>query len=99
MATINQQKILSVASLGAGATTTFTWNNYPQQTTLSYCAIPVPPSAQGPHGTSTGQVQITRVEITYVRDNYNGDKRHVEVDVKNTGSHATGVDLWESWIS
>jgi hypothetical protein len=34
-----------------------------------------------------------------MRDNYNGDKRHVEVDVKNTGSHATGVDLWESWIS
>jgi hypothetical protein len=99
MATINQQKIGSVPSLAAGGTTTFTWNNYPENTVLGYFAVPVPPPAAGPHGTSLGTVEITRVAVTYQRDNYNGDRRHVDIDVKNPGTHATGFDLWESWIS
>ena len=99
MATINQQKIFSNVSLAAGATSTFTWKNYPQNTALSYSAIPIPPTAAGPHGTSTGTVEITRVVVTYTRDNYNGDHRRVDIDVKNSGTHATGVDIWETWLT
>jgi len=34
-----------------------------------------------------------------LRDNYNGDKKHVTIYVKNIGSHATAADVWQSWIS
>ena len=47
----------------------------------------------------TGSVEITRVITTYTKDNYNGDKRNVRVEVKNSGSSATNVDIWQSWIS
>ena len=50
-------------------------------------------------GTSTGAVEITRVTCTHLRDNYNGDKKHVTIYVKNIGSHATAADVWQSWIS
>jgi hypothetical protein len=99
MATINQQKIFSIASLGAGGTTVLTWNNYPQHTTVAYFAVPVPSNASGPHGTSTGSVEIERIVVTYQRDNYNGDNRHVAIHLKNPGAAATGVDIWESWVS
>lgn len=99
MATINTKKIGSVTSLAAGATTNFQWNNPPWGTVLGYFAYPVPPTASGPHGTASGSVQITKVECTWLRDNYNGDKKHVNIDVKNTGSAATGFDLFESWIA
>ena len=99
MATINQRKIFSIDSLAAGATGTFNWKNYPENTTLAYFAMPVPPPASGPHGTSTGSVEITKIVVTYTRDNYNGDHRRVDIDVRNTGTHATGFDMWESWIS
>lgn len=99
MATINQQKIYSHTGLAAGASVTYTWKNYPQHTTLTYFAEPVPPAASGPHGVATGIVEITRVVVTYQRNNYEGDHRNVEIHVKNSGTQATGFDLWESWIS
>src|SRR5262245_55089483 len=95
----HQDKIGTVASLAAGATTTFTWNNYPQNTWLSYFAVPDPPAASGPHGTKTGSVQVVKVVCTYQRDNYNGDKRYVKIDIKNTGTAATGVDVYQAWFS
>ena len=99
MATIDQKKIFSVASLAAGATATYTWKNYLENTTLTYWAVPVPEQAVGPHGTSHGSVAITKINVIYNRDHYNGDSRRVEIDVHNTGTHATGFDMWESWIS
>jgi hypothetical protein len=99
MATISTQKIGTVASLAAGSTTSFKWNNPPWGTVLGYFAYPVPPTASGPHGTSSGTVQITKVSCTWLRDNYNGDKKHVDIEIKNTGTAATGFELWESWIS
>ena len=98
MATINKSKI-GTMNVAGGATATFTWNNYPQGTVLSYFAEPEPPAASGPHGVSTGSVEITRVITTYTKDNYNGDKRNVKIEVKNHGSSATGVDIWQSWIT
>jgi hypothetical protein len=44
-------------------------------------------------------VEITKVECTYIRDNFNGDKKYVTIAVTNTGSATIGFDLWESWIS
>jgi hypothetical protein len=99
MATISMQKIGSVASLAAGATYAFQWNNPPWDTVLSYFAYPVPPHVTGPHGAASGTVQITKITCTWLRDNYGGDKKHVNIDIKNTGSAATGFDLYESWIS
>jgi hypothetical protein len=99
MATINQQKIYSHTGLAAGASMTYTWKNYPQHTTLAYFAEPVPPPVSGPHGAASGTVEITRVVVTYQRNNYEGDHRHVEIHVTNSGSGPTGFDLWESWIS
>ncbi len=99
MATISYAKIGTVTSLGPGYTTTFVWNNPPWATVLSYFAYPVPPSAAGPHGTSVGQVAITRVTATYVRDNYNGDSTRAAIEITNTGSATTGFDLYQSWIT
>jgi len=99
MATINVQKIGSVATVAPGSTSHFTWNNPPWDTMLSYTAYPVPPSVTGPHGAASGTVAVTRVSITFLRDHYNGDKKYVIVEVTNTGSGPTGYDLYESWIS
>ena len=99
MATINMQKIGSVASLAAGATSSFQWKNPPWGTVLGYFAYPVPPSVSGPHGAASGTVEITKIECTWLRDNYGGDKKHVDIQIKNTGSGPTGFDLYESWIS
>lgn len=99
MATIGKQKIGTVASLAAGGTHVFRWNNYPEATPLGYTALPVPPAASGSQGTSQGSVEIVRVQFTYKRDNQNGDRRYVDVHVKNTGTTTTGFELWESWVS
>ncbi len=99
MATINKVKIGSVASVAAGATAQFQWNNPPWNAALSYFAYPDPPAASGEHGTRTGSVQITKVVCTYKRDNHNGDTSNVVIHVKNTGSQATGFDLYQSWIT
>jgi len=99
MATIGKQKISTVASLAAGGTHVVRWNNYPENSPLGYTAVPVPPAASGQHGTSQGSVEVVRVQLTYQRDNYNGDKRHVDIHVKNTGTTTTGFDVWESWVS
>lgn len=97
MATIHKKKILSVASLAAGATHHFNWVP-PWDTVLGYFAYPDTPTVAGPHGSALGAVEITKIECVFLRDNYNGDKKYVIVDVKNTGNHTIGVDLWESWI-
>lgn len=99
MATIHSTKIGPRRSLAAGATKTWKWNNPPWATVLSYWAVPVPPTATGEHGTSTGQVEITRVRATHKRDNHNGDKQYVEIQVHNPGSADTQFDLYQSWIS
>ena len=50
-------------------------------------------------GSHSGSVQVTKVTCTWIRDNYNGDKKYVNIEVLNTGSQATGFGLYESWIS
>jgi len=99
MSTINKKKIGTVASLAAGSTYDFQWNNPPWDTVLGYFAYPITPSVSGPHGAANGTVEITNVSCTHLRDNYSGDKKYVTVSVKNTGSVTIGFDLWESWIS
>lgn len=99
MATIHKQKIGTTASIPKGATTTFQWNNYPEQTAVSYFVVPVPPAASGEHGTRQGVVEIKRIVVTYKRDNHNGDSRNVKIDIKNVGSTATAADVWQSWIT
>ena len=99
MATIHSAKIGPRRSVEAGATKKCTWNNPPWSTVLSYWAVPVPPTASGPHGTSTGSVEVSRVRVTHKRDNYNGDKQYVEVYVRNSGTAATQFDLYQSWIT
>jgi hypothetical protein len=99
VATISTQKIGSVAALAAGSTYNFQWNNPPWGTVLGYFAYPVTPHVSGPHGAANGTVEITSVECTHIRDNYNGDKKYVTVKIKNNGSATIGFDLWQSWIS
>ena len=99
MVTIHVAKIGNVASLAAGAIYHFQWNNPPWNTALSYFAYPVPPAATGPHGTRRGTVTITKVECTWLRDNYNGDSKHVDIYILNSGGEETGFDLYESWIA
>ena len=99
MANIHVTQIGNVATLAPGATYVFRWNNPPWATALSYFAYPDPPPASGPHGTRTGSVEITRVTCTHIRDNYNVDKKYVEIHVKNIGGSDTGFDLYQSWIT
>ena len=99
MASFEVKKIGTVASLEAGHTYHFRWNNPHWNSVLAYFAYPVPPSASGPHGTSSGTVKIAKIECTHLRDNYNGDKTHVDIYIENTGSAATGFDLYQSWMS
>jgi len=99
MATINKQKIGTIASVGAGSTAHYQWNNPPWDTVLGYFAYPVVAPASGPHGTRNGTIQVTKVTCTHLRDNYNGDKKYVTIEIHNSGTDAVGVDIWESWIS
>lgn len=99
MANIQVAKIGSRKSVAPGATKTVRWNNPPWATVLSYTAVPIPASASGPHGTSNGEVEVTHVRLVHKRDNYNGDKQQVQIDVRNTGSSETEFDLYQSWIA
>ena len=96
---INKQKIGTVASLAAGSTYNFQWNNPPWDTVLGYFAYPVTPAASGPHGANNGTVEITSISCTHLKDNYNGDKKYVTIKIKNTGSATIGFELYQSWIS
>lgn len=99
MATINSAKIGSRKSVAAGATKTVKWNNPPWQTVLGYTAIPIPPGAVGQHGSSLGRVEVTSVRVTHQRDNDDGDRFYVQVDVKNHSGQEIEFDLYQSWIS
>jgi hypothetical protein len=99
MGTIHSAKIGTRKSVAAGATKTVRWNNPPWATVLSYWAVPIPPTASGSHGTSSGRVEVTRVRVTHERDNYNGDKQYVQIDVHNSGGSDTEFDLYQSWIT
>ena len=99
MAGIQVRQIGNVATLAAGSTYVFRWNNPPWGTGLSYFAYPDPPAASGAHGSSSGTVEITRVTCTHQRDNDDGDKKYVEIHVKNIGSSATGFDLFQTWVT
>jgi hypothetical protein len=99
MAETHLMKIFTVPSLAAGATFNLIWKNPPLNTVLSYFAYPVPPTAKGSHGTSHGTIEITRISATHDRDNYNGDRSHVQIDILNSGTEPTGVDVWQSWVT
>jgi hypothetical protein len=98
MATIQMAKIYSVANVNPGETHRTNWNNPPWSTALAFFAYPVPAAAHGPHGTSSGEVEITGVSCHWLRDNYNGDKQYVTIAVKNTGASATAFHVYQSWI-
>lgn len=99
MGTINSAKIGSRKTVAAGATKTSTWNNPPWQTVLGYTAIPIPPGAQGQHGSSRGCVEVTAVRMTHLRDNDDGDRQYVEIDVKNHSGQEIQYDIYQSWIT
>ena len=96
MASFHTSIIKSVDSLDAGKTYHFTWNN-PPGVIISYTATPDPIGAIGPHGTATGQVEVTRVLRTYTQDNYNSDSSSATIYIKNTGGSATGFDVHQNW--
>jgi hypothetical protein len=95
---VSIRKIYSRDGLAPGDSETRSWNKPPRHTVVTYWAEARPPAASGPHGTSSGKVAITRVEHTYTKDNYNGDKWKSYITVKNTGSGVTGYDVWQSWV-
>ena len=99
MSTINQLKLGTSSSINPGVTTTFVWYPAVWDTTLHYWAVPVPPTPVGPHGSTTGRVQITKIQVTHIKSHEEPDKRYVEIDVKNTGPGPTQFDIWQSWIS
>jgi hypothetical protein len=96
---INYRKIYSRTGLATGSSQAVTWNNPPEQTSLSYWAYAHPPVGSGQHGTTHGQVEITSIKHSYTRDNYNGDKQSVTITVKNTGIEVTGYDVYQSWVT
>ncbi len=98
MATVHSTKIGSGGSVAPGAVSQFKWNNPPWGTVLGYFACPTPPNPSGPHGTSRGEVAVTRVRCHWTRDNYNSDSKYVLIDVTNTGDQPTSYDLYQSWI-
>jgi hypothetical protein len=99
MATIHKAKIGTVASVDPGATTNFQWNNPPQATVLGYFAYANPPTPSGEHGSKQGSVEIVRVIHTLIKKNDGPNVERVNIHVKNTGSIATGFDLYQSWIT
>jgi hypothetical protein len=99
MATIHKAKIGSVQSLGPGSTTNFQWNNPPQATVLGYFAYANPPAGQGEHGSAQGSVEIVHVIHTLIKKNDGPNVERVNIHVKNTGTSATGFDLYQSWIT
>ena len=99
MAQFQVAKIGSRKTVAAGATKTVRWNNPPWATALSYTAIPIPHTASGEHGSSWGQVEVTRVRITHQRDNDDGDRQYVQIDVRNFGPEETEFDLYQSWYN
>lgn len=99
MADTHLMKIFTVPSLVPGATFNLIWKSPPWDTVLSYFAYPVPLAANGSHGTAHATVEITRISATYDRDNYNGDRSQVQIDILNSGAEPTGVDVWQSWVT
>jgi hypothetical protein len=100
MATIKKAKIGTVENLAPGSTKNFQWNNPPQATVLGYFAYAdPPPSGEGPHGSSQGDVEIVRVAHTMIEDNYSGPTERVNIYVKNVGTVPTGFHLYQSWIT
>jgi hypothetical protein len=95
---VSIRKIYSRNGLAPGASQAVGWKKPPQGTVVTYWAVARPPSASGPHGTTSGRVTITKVEHTYTRDNYNSDSWQSTITVKNTGDEVTGYDVWQSWV-
>ena len=95
---INRAQIGGLQSIAANGTETYRWNN-PPSGLVSYFVMASPPSASGPHGTSGTEVSITSVRHNYVKDNYNGDKEWVEIDVKNHANKVGGYTLWQTWVT
>ncbi len=95
---INRAQIGTKKTVASGATKTFGWNN-PPSGVVSYTAWCDPPTPSGPHGTSSGEVGITSIRHTYVKDNYNSNSEHVEIDVKNYGSSSTAFIIIQTWVT
>ncbi len=95
---VSIRKIYSRTGLASSASETRSWKEPPQNTVVTYWAVAKPPAASGPHGTTSGTVTITKVEHTYIRDNYDGDTWRSKITVKNTGDSVTGYDVWQSWV-
>lgn len=98
MATIHFAKIGTRKKVAAGATKTSKWNNPPWPTVLGYTAIPIPPGAQGQHGSSLGCVEVTGYRLTHQRDNDDGDRYYAEITVRNHSGQEVEYDIYQSWI-
>ena len=95
---INRAQVGNRKEVAGGATKTFQWNN-PPGGVVSYWVECDPPTPSGPHGTESGEVGITSIRHTYVKDNYNSNSEHVEIDVKNYGSSTTGFIVIQTWVT
>jgi hypothetical protein len=98
MSTIKFMKIGTVNSVAPGGTSSFQWNNPPWDTVLSFFAYPLPTPPVGPHGGSTGSMQVTRVTSTWFQSHQVPGQKHVTIEVTNTGGEAAGYDLYMSWV-
>ena len=95
---INRAQIGERQNIAANGAESFRWNN-PPSGLVSYFVKASPPAASGPHGTSSCEVSITAVRHNYLKDNYNGDKEWVEIDIKNHTAKDGGYTIWQTWVS
>lgn len=98
MATIHRSKIFTIESLAPGAKTRFQWNN-PPAGVVAYMAIANPKTPVGQHGVTHGTVEMGPITSHRTKDNFNEhEPSFVAFDVRNTGSEATGVDIYQTWV-
>jgi hypothetical protein len=96
--TLHSSQVGPRREVAAGATKTFQWNN-PPGGVITYSVRCDPPTPSGPHGTASGEVGITSIRHTYVKDNYNSNSAHYEIDVKNYGTSTTGFIIIQTWVT
>lgn len=98
MANIHRAKIHTIESLAPGAKYHFQWNN-PPFGVISYFAVANPMTPSGPHGVTHGTVEMGKVTTHRTQDNYNEKQPSWNAfDIVNTGSEATGVDIYQTWV-
>lgn len=95
---INRAQIGQRKEIAANGTSLFKWNN-PPSGVVSYFATASPDTPSGPHGTNSDLIGIVSVRHMWTKDNYNGEKKQVQVEVKNYGNEPAGYVMWQTWVT